>query len=79
MSDCFDHEEYDRDDDRVGNYKVFKFDEIIAETDKAILFALGTKEVWLPKSQMIELDIPSGTCQIKTWLVSKIPGNFVLA
>ncbi len=45
------------------------------ETDKAILFYDGSKEVWLPKSQIEDIDLesasPLASITIPEWLAYK--------
>lgn len=52
----------------VGVY----FDEVKRETDKAILFVFDEKEVWLPKSQIVETQFDANSVVwIPRWLAEK--------
>jgi len=44
------------------------YDVISAETDKAYCFSTADKEVWLPKSQVIDIDSQNGEMIIPEWL-----------
>ncbi len=51
-----------------------KYDEIIAQTEKAILFRFDKKEVWLPKSVIEnheELEDDGGEVSIQYWIVQE--------
>lgn len=48
------------------------FDEIVKETEKAVLIDFGDKKIWLPKSQ-VDLRIWSKIIGIKQW-VAEIKG-----
>ena len=50
---------------------VIPFDDIIHQTPEAIFFDMGDEEVWLPKSQIIEVDDSNPkrkTVTIPEWL-----------
>jgi hypothetical protein len=48
-----------------------EYDEIVHETEKAFLFNIGGKEVWLPKS-LIEVDYESKTITLpEKWAIEK--------
>ena len=44
------------------------YDVISAEIDKAYCFSTADKEVWLPKSQVIDIDSQNGEVIIPEWL-----------
>jgi len=44
------------------------YDVISGETDKAYCFATGDRDVWLPKSQIIDIDVQNGEVVVPEWL-----------
>jgi len=47
------------------------YDWIDHTTDKAILFFFGDDEIWLPKSQITDLDEVANTVEIPLWLAEE--------
>jgi len=48
---------------------VIVFDEVVVETDKAVLMKFDKREVWLPKSQISWIDEAGGTAEMSWWLI----------
>jgi hypothetical protein len=51
-----------------------KYDEIMAQTERAILFRFDNEEVWLPRSQIEdpnELDDCGGEVSVQYWIVKE--------
>lgn len=48
-----------------------KFNEIVHGTEKATLFRFDEEEVWLPLSQIEDLDTAEQTVEVADWLVEK--------
>ena len=44
-----------------------EYEELLKETDKAVLFNFGDREIWIPKSQ-IEGDYSDGSVTMSEWL-----------
>jgi len=44
------------------------FDDILRVTPKAYLFDIGDSKIWIPKSQISDLDIAESTFKIPEWL-----------
>ena len=49
----------------------FDYDEIIEETELALLIDFGEHEVWIPKSQIVEIDETSKSIIMYEWLAKK--------
>lgn len=47
------------------------FDEIVHQTTKATLFDVGDEEVWLPKSEIREIDEAEKHVTIPVWLATE--------
>ena len=47
------------------------WDELIRSTDKAHLFVFDDEDVWLPKSQITDLDEKTKTLKIPLWLAEE--------
>lgn len=47
------------------------FDEIIHQTPKAVLFDVGDEDVWLPKSEIREIDEAEKNVVIPVWLATE--------
>jgi len=48
---------------------VIVFDEVVVETDKAVLLQFDKRRVWLPKSGIDWIDENSCTAEVQWWLV----------
>ena len=46
------------------------YDDIVDETDSAVLFEIGKRQVWLPKS-LIEYDETTKVIELPQWLKEK--------
>lgn len=57
-------------DDEESDQIEFYYYQIVARTDKAILFDLGTEEVWLPSS-LIEINPDEEIVTMPVWLGRK--------
>ena len=75
MEDAIEEVDWDRSPDTKPKRKKpnqdlidVDFDDILAETPKAILFFMGDSKMWLPKSQIKELDLIEHTFMIPEWL-----------
>ena len=75
MEDAIEEVDWDRSPDTKPKRKKpnqdlidVDFDDILAETPKAILFFMGDSKMWLPKSQIKELDLKERTFMIPEWL-----------
>lgn len=48
------------------------YDEIVAETEMAILFLIGDEEKWIPRSQIHnDPDGPDGEVEVSEWFAIK--------
>lgn len=47
------------------------WDKLTYSTDKAHLFTFGEEEVWLPKSQITDIDEKTKTLEIPLWLAEE--------
>jgi len=56
------HEQLDHD------FPNIEYDKVLRETPKAILFDVRGKQVWIPTSQMDDLDVVEKVFNIPRWL-----------
>jgi hypothetical protein len=47
----------------------FEYEDILKETDKALLLATDAGEIWIPKSQIVDLDRENKEMTLPKWLV----------
>lgn len=47
------------------------YEELKAETGKAVLFGIGDEEYWIQKSMIGEYDKPNKVVQVKKWYYDK--------
>jgi hypothetical protein len=53
----------------VMEFVTMEFDEILAQTDKAILFLFGSDQAWIAKSLIEELDEEANQFAIPEWVM----------
>jgi len=59
------HEQLDHD------FPNIEYDNVLRETPKAIFFQVGDKQVWIPTSQLEDLDVVEKVFNIPRWLAIK--------
>ena len=52
-----------------GDQVDIEFDDVVHETEKAYLISVDGNEIWIPKSQIIEMD--DSTMTIPEWLAEE--------